>query len=89
MAPWNSKFANLLNPQEAMEMIQAFSWREFLPLASASVAISSAGIALAVFAYYFNRIDLGKVIAGRVPAINSFLVNKWYLENTLNVTVTK
>ena len=79
-APWNSRFANLLNPEEALEMMRTFSWGEFLPLAGASVAISSSGIALAVFAYYLKRIDLGKNIATRFSSINSFLVNKWYLD---------
>jgi len=62
-------------------MMEAFSWGDFLPLASASVMISSAGIALAVFAYYLNRINLGTVIAARVPRINKFLKNKWYLDD--------
>jgi len=79
--PWNSKFATLLDPEEAYEMMEAFSWGDFLPLASASVMISSAGIALAVFAYYLNRINLGTVIAARVPRINKFLKNKWYLDD--------
>ncbi len=78
--PWNSRFANLLNPEEALVMMKNFSWTEFLPLAGASVAISSAGITLAVFAYYLNRIDLGKNVAARFSSINSFLVNKWYLD---------
>jgi len=78
--PWNSRFANLLNPEEALVMMNNFSWTEFLPLAGASVAISSAGITLAVFAYYLNRIDLGKNVAARFSSINSFLVNKWYLD---------
>ncbi|WP_320666527.1 NAD(P)H-quinone oxidoreductase subunit 5 [Prochlorococcus sp. MIT 1307] len=79
--PWNSRFANLLNPLEALEMKDAFSWLDFLPLAGASVAISSAGISLAVFAYYLHRIDLGKLIAARFPKINEFLINKWYLDD--------
>ena len=78
--PWNSKFANLLNPEEAFEMMQTFDLGEFLPLASASVAISSAGITLAIFAYYLNRIDLGKQIAQRFPSLNAFLQKKWYLD---------
>ncbi len=80
-APWNSKFAALLNPEEALEMIETFNWSDFLPLAGASVAISSTGITLAVFAYFLNRIDLGKVIAARFPLINAFLINKWYLDD--------
>ncbi len=79
--PWHSSFANLLNPEEAIEMANSFSWGEFLPLASASVAISVMGISLAVFAYYLRRIDLGEVIAARFPSINTFLSNKWYLDD--------
>ncbi len=78
--PWNSRFAFLLNPQEALELMESFSWTEFLPLAGASVAISASGITLAIFAYYLKRIDLGQLIAGRFPRINRFLVNKWYLD---------
>ncbi|HGY5548733.1 MAG TPA: NAD(P)H-quinone oxidoreductase subunit 5, partial [Prochlorococcus sp.] len=78
--PWNSQFAALLNPKEALEMAETFSWSEFLPLAGASVAISTAGISLAVLAYYLHRIDLGQLLAARFPSINSFLANKWYLD---------
>ncbi len=78
--PWDSKFAALLNPQEAIEMSQSFQWGEFLPLALASVAISSSGIALAVMAYFLNRIKLSEVFANRYPAIDEFLKRKWYLD---------
>ena len=78
--PWNSRFAALLEPEEAAEMAAQFSWGEFLPLAGASVAISSAGIGLAVLAYALHKIDLGKAVAGRFPAVNAFLANKWYLD---------
>ncbi len=79
--PWNSLFGALLNPEEAIEMAQNFSWRGFLPLASASVAISSLGITLAIFAYYLKRIDLGIQVAERFKSINSFLIRKWYLDD--------
>ena len=78
--PWNSRFAALLNPHEAAEMAENFSWQEFLPLAGSSVAISVAGISLAVLAYALHRIDLGKAVAARFPAVNSFLTNKWNLD---------
>ncbi len=78
--PWHSRFAALLNPEEAAEMAEHFSWGEFLPLAGASVAISVAGITLAVLAYLLHKIDLGTAVAGRFPAINAFLANKWYLD---------
>jgi NAD(P)H-quinone oxidoreductase subunit 5 len=78
--PWHSRFACLLDPHEAAEMAEHFSWREFLPLAGTSVAVSVAGIALAVAAYQLRRIDLGQAVAGRFPSLNAFLANKWYLD---------
>ena len=79
-APWNSRFAALLNPAEAVEMAEHFSWEEFLPLAGASVAISATGITIAVLAYALHKLDLGQLVAARFPAINAFLANKWYLD---------
>ena len=78
--PWNSRFAGLLNPEEAAEMAAHFSWSEFLPLAGASVAISLAGITVAVLAYGLHKLDLATAVAARFPAINAFLANKWYLD---------
>jgi len=78
--PWNSRFAALVDPHEAVELAENFSWQDFLPLAGSSVAISVAGISLAVLAYYLHRIDLGQAIAARFPAVNSFLANKWNLD---------
>ena len=78
--PWNSRFAALVDPHEAREMAEHFSWQDFLPLAGASVAISVAGISLAVLAYSLHRIDLGQAVAARFPAVNRFLSNKWYLD---------
>ncbi len=79
--PWHSIFASLLNAEEAIEMTEGFAWIEFLPLAIASVAISSAGIALATYSYYLNRIDLKEIVVSRYPLLNKFLVNKWYLDD--------
>ena len=78
--PWNSKFASLLAPQEALEMSNNFSWGEFIPLAAASVAIATSGITLAIFAYYLKRIDMKKIFVDRFPAVNLFLSKKWYLD---------
>ena len=78
--PWNSIFGTLLNPEESIQMAAKFSWHEFLPLAIASVAISSLGITLAIFAYYLKKIDLGEKVANRLPIINNFLSRKWYLD---------
>ena len=79
--PWNSRFAGLLDPEEALEMAEHFSWGEFLPLAGASVAISVIGISVAVLAYALRRIDLGVLVAARFQAVNAFLANKWYLDD--------
>tara|TARA_Y100001968_G_scaffold205834_1_gene189040 strand:- start:217 stop:1131 length:915 start_codon:yes stop_codon:yes gene_type:complete len=79
--PWNSIFANLLDPNEAIEAAEKFSWGEFLPLATASVAVSSAGILLAVLTYYLKRFDLGLSLSKKYPKINSFLQNKWFLDD--------
>jgi NAD(P)H-quinone oxidoreductase subunit 5 len=78
--PWNSRFGQLLDPQEAAEVAEHFSWGEFLPLAGASVAISVVGITVAVLAYALHRLDLATAVAARFPAINRFLANKWYLD---------
>jgi NAD(P)H-quinone oxidoreductase subunit 5 len=78
--PWNSRFGLLLDPHEAIEAAQHFSWGEFLPLAGASVGISIAGITVAVLAYALHKLDLGTAVAGRFPAVNAFLANKWYLD---------
>ena len=78
--PWHSRFAALLDPHEAVEMAEQFSWAGFLPLAGASVAISITGITVAVLAYALHKLDLAKAVAARFPSINAFLANKWYLD---------
>ncbi len=78
--PWNSRFAALLDPREAAEAAEHFSWGEFLPLAGASVGISLLGIGVAVLAYSLHKLDLATAVAGRFPAVNAFLANKWYLD---------
>jgi NAD(P)H-quinone oxidoreductase subunit 5 len=79
--PWHNRFADLLNPAEAAEAAERFSWGEFLPLAGASVAISLTGITVAVLAYALHRLDLATLVAARFPSINAFLANKWYLDD--------
>ncbi|NCV91414.1 MAG: NADH-quinone oxidoreductase subunit L [Synechococcaceae bacterium WB7_3xG_012] len=79
--PWNSRFGTLLDPQEAAEVAEHFSWSEFLPLAGASVTISVIGISVAVLAYALRKLDLATAVAGRFPSINAFLANKWYLDD--------
>ncbi|MCT0198124.1 NAD(P)H-quinone oxidoreductase subunit 5 [Synechococcus sp. CS-1325] len=79
--PWHSRFAELLDPHEAVEMAEQFSWGGFLPLAGASVAISLTGITVAVLAYALHKLDLAAAVASRFPRINAFLANKWYLDD--------
>ena len=79
--PWDSKFASLLDPQEALIAIESFELKEFLPLAIASVFIASIGITIAYQAYFTKKIDLSILFAKRFPAINKFLLNKWYLDD--------
>jgi NAD(P)H-quinone oxidoreductase subunit 5 len=70
-----------VDPVEAAEAAEHFSWSEFLPLAGASVAVSVAGIGLALFAYLLHRLEPAAVFAARFPAVNAFLANKWYLDD--------
>ena len=78
--PWDSKFANLLDPEEAKIASSAFELKEFLPLAIASVFIATLGITIAYKAYYSKTINLSILFAKRFPTINKFLSNKWYLD---------
>ncbi len=79
--PWDSKFANLLDPEEAEIAKKAFELKEFLPLAIASVLIASAGIIIAYQAYFVKKINLSILFAEKFPNINQFLSNKWYLDD--------
>jgi len=79
--PWDSKIANLLDPEEAEAAAKAFELKEFLPLAIASVLIASAGIVIAYQAYFVKKINLSVLFAEKFPTINQFLSNKWYLDD--------
>ena len=79
--PWNSKFANLLDPEEAEIAAAAFELNEFLPLAIASVVIALIGIIIAYQAYFVKKINLSILFAEKFPSINKFLSNKWYLDD--------
>ena len=79
--PWDSKFANLLDPEEALIVIESFELKEFLPLAIASVFIASIGITIAYQAYFAKKINLSILFAQRFPSVNKFLSNKWYLDD--------
>ncbi len=79
--PWDSKIANLLDPEEAETAAKAFELQEFLPLAIASVLIASAGIIIAYQAYFVKKINLSVLFANKFPSINRFLSNKWYLDD--------
>jgi len=79
--PWDSKIANLLDPEEAETAAKAFELTEFLPLATASVLIASAGIFIAYQAYFAQKINLSVLFAEKFPKVNQFLSNKWYLDD--------
>ncbi len=79
--PWDSKIANLLDPEEADTAAKAFELNEFLALAIASVLIASAGIFIAYQAYFAKKINLSVLFAEKFPNINNFLSNKWYLDD--------
>jgi len=79
--PWDSKFANLLDPEEALIALESFELQEFLPLAIASVFIASIGITIAYQAYFAKKINLSILFAQRFPSVNKFLSNKWYLDD--------
>ncbi len=79
--PWDSKIANLLDPEEAETAAKAFELKEFLPLALASILIASAGIVIAYQAYFVKKINLSVLFAEKFPSINQFLSNKWYLDD--------
>jgi len=79
--PWNSKFANLLDPEEAKVAAKAFELKEFMPLAIASVLVASAGIIIAYQAYFVKKINLSILFAQKFPTINKFLSKKWYLDD--------
>ncbi len=79
--PWDSKIANLLDPEEAETAAKAFELKEFLPLAIASVLIASLGIIIAYQAYFVKKINLAVLFAEKFPKINQFLSNKWYLDD--------
>ncbi len=79
--PWDSKIANLLDPEEAETAAKAFELTEFLPLATASVLIASAGIFIAYQAYFTQKINLSVLFAEKFPKVNQFLSNKWYLDD--------
>ncbi len=79
--PWDSKFANLLDPEEALIALESFELKEFLPLAIASVFVASIGITIAYQAYFAKKINLSILFAQRFPSVNNFLSNKWYLDD--------
>ena len=79
--PWDSKFAKLLDPEEALIAIESFELKEFLPLAIASVFIALIGITIAYQAYFAKKINLSILFAQRFSSLNKFLSNKWYLDD--------
>tara|TARA_Y100001968_G_scaffold100995_1_gene90942 strand:- start:928 stop:2955 length:2028 start_codon:yes stop_codon:yes gene_type:complete len=79
--PWDSKFARLLDPEEAEMAANAFNLKEFLPLAIASVFVACLGITIAYQAYFAKKINLSILFAKKFPVINNFLSKKWYLDD--------
>ena len=79
--PWDSKFARLLDPEEAEMAANTFNLKEFLPLAIASVFIACLGITIAYQAYFAKKINLSILFAKKFPVINNFLSKKWYLDD--------
>ena len=79
--PWDSKFASFLDPEEALIALESFELKEFLTLAIASVVIASIGITIAYQAYFAKKINLSILFAQKFPKVNSFLSNKWYLDD--------
>ena len=73
--PWDSKIANLLDPEEAEIAAKAFELKEFLPLAIASVVIASTGIIIAYQAYFVKKINLSILFAEKFPLINLSLIH--------------
>jgi len=76
--PWDSKIANLLDPEEAEISAKAFDFIEFLPLAIASVLIASAGIILAYQAYFVKKINLSINYEITIFVDNNFCLNFFY-----------
>ncbi|MEM6598166.1 MAG: NAD(P)H-quinone oxidoreductase subunit 5 [Cyanobacteria bacterium P01_C01_bin.69] len=82
--PFANYFEAFIHPPgEALtvaEIAEEFDVSEFVRMAGASVAISVAGIVLAVLMYRLNKIDAG-VIADKIKPLYNLSLNKWYIDD--------
>ncbi|MEL6880710.1 MAG: NAD(P)H-quinone oxidoreductase subunit 5 [Cyanobacteria bacterium J06607_10] len=82
--PFANYFEAFIHPPgEALtvaELAEEFDVSEFVRMAGASVAISVAGIVLAVLMYRMNKIDAG-AIANKIKPLYNLSLNKWYIDD--------
>ncbi|MEO0807112.1 MAG: NAD(P)H-quinone oxidoreductase subunit 5 [Cyanobacteria bacterium J06643_4] len=82
--PFANYFEAFIHPPgEALtvaELAEEFDMSEFVRMAGASVAISVAGIVLAVLMYRMNKIDAG-AIANKIKPLYNLSLNKWYIDD--------
>jgi NAD(P)H-quinone oxidoreductase subunit 5 len=82
--PFANYFEAFIHPSgEALtvaELAEEFDMGEFVQMAGASVAISIAGIVLAVLMYRTKAIDAG-AIAQKIQPLYNLSLNKWYIDD--------
>ncbi|PZO58564.1 MAG: NADH-quinone oxidoreductase subunit L [Phormidesmis priestleyi] len=82
--PFANYFEAFIHPAgEALtvaEIAEEFDMSEFVRMAGASVAISVAGIVLAVLMYRLNKID-PSAIANKIKPLYNLSLNKWYIDD--------
>ncbi|MEL6138963.1 MAG: NAD(P)H-quinone oxidoreductase subunit 5 [Cyanobacteria bacterium J06628_6] len=81
--PWANRFEAFIHaPGEVVtvaELAEEFELNEFAVMAGSSVAISVAGIILAVLMYRTKVIDPG-AIASKIKPLYNLSLNKWYID---------
>ena len=82
--PFANYFEAFIHPAgEALtvaELAEEFDVNEFVRMAGASVAISVAGIILAVLMYRTRKVDPG-AIAQKIKPLYNLSLNKWYIDD--------
>ncbi|MBE9060538.1 NAD(P)H-quinone oxidoreductase subunit 5 [cf. Phormidesmis sp. LEGE 11477] len=82
--PFANYFEAFIHPPgEALtvaELAEEVDMSEFVRMAGLSVAISVAGIVLAVLMYRANKIDAG-AIANKIKPLYNLSLNKWYIDD--------
>ncbi|MGB7084476.1 MAG: NAD(P)H-quinone oxidoreductase subunit 5, partial [Phormidesmis sp.] len=82
--PFANYFEAFIHPAgEALtvaEIAEEFDLSEFIRMAGASVAISVAGIILALLMYRTRKIDPG-AIANKIKPLYNLSLNKWYIDD--------